>query len=82
MRDDFSSRSSRQRRKEFSNELTKVNSVFQQVKPKIEEEDEKYCWSIRAYTIKTKFPNWRKKKTNNVLDLGDNKSKCANEICP
>ena len=60
MRDDFSSRSSRKRRKEFSNGLTKENSVFQRVKPKIEE-DEKYCWSIRAYTIKTKFPNWRKK---------------------
>ena len=47
--------------KEFSNGLTKANSVFQQVKPKIKDDDEEYCWSVWADKIKMKFSKWQKK---------------------
>ena len=61
--------------------LAKEKWVFQRAGPK--EKGRQIIWRVspeRQKKKKKKFSKWRK-NNNNVSDLGDNKCKCANEMC-
>ena len=55
--------------------LAKYKWVFQWARPKKKKKRE------RRKTNNVVTQTGEKKKNNNVLDIGDNKSKCANEMC-
>ena len=85
MRDDFSNRPSWQRRKEFSNRLDQEDKR-EQCFPTGQTTNKRRRQIMLLVSLgqqnKDEVFKMVEKKTNNVLDLGENKCKCVTEICP